>query len=373
MGLLRLILALSVVQAHVVFFRPFFFIQAGISVIIFYVISGFYMSLVISTKYSKSGPGWEKDFLLQRAVRLLPVYWVILAATLAVNAAMGINTIFTSTLGMDLNYYILKLISNITLLGMDVMVAIDTTTANGGVVGNNIWQHYPVATAWTLGVELTFYIFAAFFALRNKRNALVALCIAIYMRVYFLLVNGKFLGISSTGVGYSNNPWGYHFFGVCLIYFMLGWVAYQIYEKLENELKENPSFIWQIRFFSFFFTALLLFAAYVFDGFREIADYNDYRVWIALLVAVPLIPPLFLLTKNSKIDEYLGRYSYVIYLSHVQLVVGGNYFFGISQHSPAINAVLVAVGSIAIVHMIEIPVERFRNHLKSRKIRNPIT
>lgn len=51
MGLIRLFLALSVVVHHLGSERPFWWVHAGVAVILFYMVSGFYMALVLNEKY----------------------------------------------------------------------------------------------------------------------------------------------------------------------------------------------------------------------------------------------------------------------------------------------------------------------------------
>src|SRR5258707_7705774 len=85
MGVIRLLLALSVVEFHSTraFGNPGIWpvdLPNGIvAVQAFYVISGFYMALVLSTKYA--GEPWR--FYRARALRLLPIYWLVLIPTVA--------------------------------------------------------------------------------------------------------------------------------------------------------------------------------------------------------------------------------------------------------------------------------------------------
>jgi peptidoglycan/LPS O-acetylase OafA/YrhL len=96
MGLVRLLLALAVVAAHA---GP----PGGVawlemtggpaSVQCFYVISGFYMALILNEKYV--GPGSYGVFVRSRLWRLLPMFFVVLAATLllgwVLHAGFGIT------------------------------------------------------------------------------------------------------------------------------------------------------------------------------------------------------------------------------------------------------------------------------------------
>jgi len=73
MGSLRLFLALCVAFGH--FGMPLGFPTSDIAVQSFFVISGFYMALVLNEKY---GPGSYWLFISNRLLRLWPTYLVIL-------------------------------------------------------------------------------------------------------------------------------------------------------------------------------------------------------------------------------------------------------------------------------------------------------
>jgi peptidoglycan/LPS O-acetylase OafA/YrhL len=72
MGVVRTLLAIAVVVTHT---GPLFpgvtMIPGTLAVQAFYVISGFYMALVLSTKYSDHA----SDFYAARALRIFPIYW----------------------------------------------------------------------------------------------------------------------------------------------------------------------------------------------------------------------------------------------------------------------------------------------------------
>src|SRR5690349_4745024 len=72
MGLVRVALALAVVLSHL---PPatFHFISGGLAVQGFFIISGFYMALVLSGKYASAG-----IFYSNRLLRLMPGYFVMM-------------------------------------------------------------------------------------------------------------------------------------------------------------------------------------------------------------------------------------------------------------------------------------------------------
>ncbi len=79
MGTLRFILALSVAYGHLAV--PLSFPTADVAVQSFFVISGFYMALVLNEKYG-AGSYWL--FVSNRLLRLWPTYFVVLILSLGV-------------------------------------------------------------------------------------------------------------------------------------------------------------------------------------------------------------------------------------------------------------------------------------------------
>lgn len=363
MGLLRLLLALGVVRDHKPFFEQFFLVRGGVAVILFYIISGFYMSLVIKENYSKLGRGWEWKFLLNRALRLYPAYWVVLIFSIIVMAAMATPTVFTSDLNLSSMERGLALFSNTFIVGLDVMVSGSMLHWHDGPGGLLVsWQTYPVAVGWTVGVELTFYVFAAFFILRSRRTALLAIALGAYIRIWLDLVNGKDLGFIHDGLGYSNEPWGYHFFGANLIFFMFGYLAYEMYVYLRDRVKKDPGFIRWVQGGTAALVAILLGEAYAFQGFQPIGDYNDHGLWATIPFFVLLVGPLFLLTKRSVIDNFLGLFSYPIYLCHYMVTTAVVYFLKLpnNQYTTLLS---ITAGSLILIFAVERPIDAFRHRL----------
>lgn len=371
MGLLRLLLALSVVRDHVPFFQSFWLIMGGVAVIMFYMISGFFMSMVITEKYSRQGRGWEINFLWHRALRLMPCYWAVLALTLIGNYIAHKPDIFSSSLGLEPFEHAWLIFSSLFIVGQDILISgasLHWHDGSGGIVLTNTGE-WPIIVAWSIGVEITFYVFAAYFILRNRMTAMLALALAVYFRIYFLIINGKFTGFSRDGIGYSNLPWGYHFFGTSLIFFMFGYLAYRVYAMMDERLAKNSAYIKTIRIQTFILAAIILILCKRFQALRTIADYNDYRVWSVIPFVFLLIPNAFILTRRSTLDAYLGMFSYPIYLCHVLASEIGRFL--LPGHSLVFyrwtNLALIAVISGLLVVFIEIPMERVRKRLNQRK------
>lgn len=139
MGYLRLLLALAVMVAHIGP-RPFPDLRWWhLAVWVFFAISGYLMTLLMQGPYK--GRPWV--FLLNRCLRIYPAYWVVLLATLAGFAVWGEPTDLQAMMGWPQSWEQLWL-NALLLLNVDAV------------------PYMPVATAWTLGVEMLFYLLIAF-------------------------------------------------------------------------------------------------------------------------------------------------------------------------------------------------------------------
>jgi len=89
MGTVRILLALSVLLAHsrTVICFGVKLIGGFLAVKLFFVVSGFYMGMILKEKYSNTN---NRIFLFwsNRFLRIFPVYWAILAVSVVVDLAL---------------------------------------------------------------------------------------------------------------------------------------------------------------------------------------------------------------------------------------------------------------------------------------------
>lgn len=275
MGFLRLILALSVVAGHGEFFRPFFFINASAAVVCFFVISGFYMALVLNEKYTR----WQ-DFARARVLRLYPTYYFFLLIALLLWAHDGRE-------GDPL-----ALLIAVSLVGQDYyMIAT--------LPGDDALRQVPIAQAWSISVELQFYALAAF-AFKSRRG------------IVSVFVGGALLRAAMYFAGYLYSPLGTWLSLNSLVFFGAGGVAYLLYKRVEARPKAERAA------FAAFAIACLVVYAHHFDGLRwmdgSATEIRFYPIYVGIAFLTPF---LFSLTKNSAIDRAIGEFSYPVYLSHL--------------------------------------------------------
>jgi peptidoglycan/LPS O-acetylase OafA/YrhL len=154
-GTLRLNLALIVCLCHlgpmeyeVAFCRP-----AIAAVWMFYLLSGYLMVLLTQERYQ--GQRWL--FLAHRALRIYPIYWIVLAFSIWGYAHFGIHPDFQGQLIWPPPANILAQ----WLLVIDIY--------------SMPWVAVPVA--WTLTVELAWYFAIAFGIFDNRRQTYVLLAV----------------------------------------------------------------------------------------------------------------------------------------------------------------------------------------------------
>jgi len=331
MGTLRFILALSVAYGHLAI--PLSFPTSDIAVQSFYVISGFYMALVLNEKY---GPGAYWLFVSNRLLRLWPAYIVVLVLSLAVAdnwKAIG---------ALDWSSVIFFAASQIAIVGQDLYLFLFVNhgtlafTAHYLEVSAPLYTFAPIPQAWTLGLEIYFYLLAPLLVRRGPIfiAAMIAASLALRMALQW-------------SFGFSGNPWSYRFFPSEIALFLAGSLGYYVYASKDEAQRAQAKTLLSM-------AAALLFVCLAinkWDGLERIAS-------LSLLAAVVVgVPELFERTKNVAWDKYLGELSYPLYICH--------FLFGwivLPNTLPGVYLALVLslAMSIALYHLVDRPVDAWR-------------
>jgi len=309
MGLLRFILALSVVAAHSGAIFGSTFVGGQYAVESFYIISGFYMSLILNEKYINAN-GSYRLFITNRFMRLFPIYWIVLLLTVITSlliyyVSKGQNAgafapYITNYPFMNMGSFVFMIFTNIVVFFQDAVMFLGLNTANGHLFfTSNFSQTNPqlytflfLPQAWTIAIELTFYLVAPFIVRRKPVIILTLLIISVFIRLILYRM------------GLHNDPWTYRFFPTELAFFLLGTIAYHIYKKIEN--KEVPP-----RYIDVLIILLLLFTFF----FNRMHIPGIQYVYIACIFIT--LPFIFKRTKRSKMNTYIGELSYPMYISHI--------------------------------------------------------
>jgi peptidoglycan/LPS O-acetylase OafA/YrhL len=363
MGLIRLLLALSVLRTHAqVGLLGENLVPGNLAVECFYLISGFYMAMVLNEKYVL-----RQDYLIflqQRFFRLYPTYFTALFLTLildgissAYRAAPSGYYAFVSSHALDPLTILAAGAANLFIFGQDLMLFFGLGpdgslyfTSNFVVEPVPAWRLLIVPQAWSLGVEVAFYLLAPLL-LRKSIPFLLGLIVAsLALRFSF----AHFLG-------WFHDPWSYRFFPFELAFFLLGSVAYRIYGSRRTLCENASPYLGWLRW------PLLL----ALLNYLHVFGDGEWGAVIMFALCFLLLPFLFLATKTSSFDKLLGELSYPLYLTHL---VALQYLRPLGVHLPErYQGILYAMGAILLAYPIcrwvDYPVERFRHSLLRGRLR----
>lgn len=344
-GFVRLLLALSVVLDHSTPILGSSLVGGRTAVECFFVISGFYMAMVIERKYGRLRTGLWRTFMASRAARLYPVYVVVFLLTvvsLVARRLLGADPILLANLQVLSPLSLAALAaSNITLLGQDVVQFLHVSASGdldliGRVTADaNAHEFMVVPQAWTLSLELLFYACAPFL-LRRRTPVLVA--------VLALSVGARIVFVRN---GLDADPWSYRCFPLELSFFVAGALSYRWGRRIRPELATRIG------------PALLALTALCFVVYstRVTSDWT----WLALVFPyafAPVVPVLFAWTSSSSRDRWVGELSYPLYLVHVLLAdllrAAGFTVTGLLLTFVALPA------AVALLVVVDGPVERWR-------------
>lgn len=311
LGTLRTILAIAVVVYHSFTIFGLKLCGGQIAVESFYMISGFYMALILNEKYV--GVGSYRTFILSRFYRIFPVYWITLALALLLslfgyfwlNHAFYLSRFISNKECLSLTTILYFIVENIIIIGQDVLYFMRIDEWCNPILTYNVlsykhagYQYLLVPQAWSISLELMFYCIAPFMVRKKIGWQLVIILTSIGVK----LVYANYLNLNF-------DPWTYRFFPLELGFFMLGSIAYQFYKYIQT--KNVPPQLGYI---------LLVLCVIAVFGARE----TTIPIKIINLVFYSLIfcsiPFIFLAFKDNRIDRYIGELSFSIYISHHLIV-----------------------------------------------------
>ena len=347
MGIIRFFLAISVLASHGALFHLHLFdrdfssaiITGRTAVVLFYIISGFYMALILNIKYV--GKNRLQAFYTNRFLRLWPTYILILILTSLYFSSF--SDIFARLAAADAGILTkcFVLFSNFFIIGSDIFPLISITP--DGIIYDPVFlsdtsnghTFLVIGVIFTIGIEMVFYMLAPFFVTSVKKTL-------------WVLGFGLLYHIIIAWLNYSNVITAYHAFPATLLYFSLGSIAYHLYAK-NIILKHRKNILVAI-----VVALLLLFVPLVTKG------------WLIVIFTLAL-PTIFNLTKKNTRDRMIGELSYPIYLVHIP-VIRAFKDVGLPDNLKSLYAhIFTIVFAIMIYALFERPIDKYRQVI-ARKI-----
>lgn len=352
MGVVRFILAAAVVFHHSTVPWNLPMVDGHQAVRLFYILSGFYMALVLHTKYPQTRQGIGL-FYRNRALRIYPIYGCVLVAAIFFYGTAwiwlqriperfawyeellrGNHGLFLSGLG----------VSQVSLFGLDWFSLFDfrgPTIGLSGVVpnGRSVGFLCLVPQAWTLAVELGFYLLAPWLV-RVKTGGLALGCL-----LGFVLRIGLWAWRPN-----ETQAFNYYWLPLQMPFFLLGILGYRWAGSCGG--------FWKAPWRS---GGALTFTLVILLGYRILPDIWNQVVSCGLLAL--FLPGL--LEVRGVWQKWLGELSYPIYVVHILvkwIILGAQGVentgrLQVSGLELLVGSVLVA---ICLVKAVGIPIEKHR-------------
>jgi peptidoglycan/LPS O-acetylase OafA/YrhL len=278
-GAYRYLLAMLAIFSH---FHPIYYGKLNwtgmYALFAFYVLSGYLMTRVLHETYGFSARG-AGHFLWNRALRIYPMYWVAaIVSLLVVQAIPATVALYTKVLGIPL-----------TMVGI---------TENVFIFGLHAWQVPRLVTpAWSLHVELCFYVLMALGISRTLRTTALWFAASLAYTAYLVHSHVDFAFRYSTLLAGS-------------LPFSVGALAYFASKRLRPPQPWAP-------------VAVLAFLAVDFLGMWVLSDVMTEGFYLGLalnavaVVCLAQVKARSLHPRLVKIDRLLGDLTYPMFLLHL--------------------------------------------------------
>jgi peptidoglycan/LPS O-acetylase OafA/YrhL len=211
-----------------------------------------------------------------------------------------------------------------------------------------------VPQAWSLSLELYFYLIAPFIVRASLRRIIVLIVASLLLR---LIAMGMF--------DLREDPWSYRFFPSELAFFLAGALVYRLHQTC---------LCWKQK------AGILLLGLTL--GAADLAGFWHAGTGFVSFLRVPIIaaliwglPRLFDLTRNWKIDRYVGQLSYPLYISHLLVIwifsmLAGPVTSIAGWFALATCALIVA---LLLLELVDQPCDKFRSaYIRVREQQFPV-
>lgn len=351
MGLLRVLLAFCVIAGHT---QSTVFDYVGPSwstraTQVFFIISGFYMSMILDGPYKERA---RKLFYLSRAARIYPAYWLSLVlCVLAVLHTHG-AAFFDPALSLPWYQELYLAFTNVFIFGQDLAYLFCLHNAATGECYST-----PLTIlngpAWSIAPELLFYLMAPWVATSLRRSLILIGIGAAYMAYVPMIKLDAVRAVIGNSPNLHDATFTYYLFPATFLMFGTGVVSYHLFYKrlvLGRDRDRGNADYWVFCALACLLTIICPDAA---SG-----------SWLEQLTFLVALPCLFAMTRDNKVDRFIGDLSYPIYIVHYPLMVSmENYHFsGVISFGSAVALSSIAVGCV-VYFLIDSPVDRWRHGL----------
>ena len=351
-GSLRFYLAVLVVLTHILGLSYI----GQFAVFGFYTLSGYLMTLIMKESYQYSPLGFM-SFWKNRALRLLPTYWVASILALGIIVWIGVENISQYNPRMGIPNDISSWFQNVFIV----------------FVSLNPFEVAPRLTtvSWAITVEIFFYALISLGLARSLKTVIpwVILSIAyhIFSFSFDLHYNSRYMPLAAASLPFS-----------------IGALIYHIKSKpikfLENLRGQHWLLIFLLCLSFIPFQILVqgnraqLVSPEIFSSILDVVFYITYLI-IALSIYSMATMASFKSFIPKKLDKLLGDLSYPLYLFHLQIAYFVSYVIyerpikGLHEEGIVVFTVTMVASIIiglVVLKFIEQPIDRVRLRIKTK-------
>lgn len=321
---LRFYAAISVIVGHATFQtalqRPlgFFFLEGGYAVVLFFVLSGFLITHLLIEERGRTGRVDLPAFYARRALRIWPLYFVVLGmAYLFFHASLPIPYLASFML----------FLGNISVATLPIAA--------------------PILPLWSIGAEEQFYTLWGYIMSR-RQNSLIPLLVGVVIFRLGLIVFSRTTGNAMFQWAVDLNRFDA---------MAMGCIAAFLYHQKRTRLIYRLELLWWGMF-----VAVVLLPEAIPSPF---ADTALACVFAGLIVCVGTKPQPRVRLPNSRL---LGSLSFGLYLWHYPISL----LVGLLTHNPAlllgVTLVITLLVSGLSLWLVERPFLRLKSHFQPRPI-----
>lgn len=325
-GMFRLFLSALVVLFHATKYFPF----GEFAVNTFFILSGYWIYRMYDTHYQYLKNPF-KTFIISRILRIYPLYYF---CTLAALSLIIINPLILKHHIMD-------------FLNLEQLVAI------AGLISYNQLDEKLLPPAWSLAIEIQYYILAPFAIILLKEINIKLISIFVFAISLFGMISSNQI-INNSVIPY-------------LAYFLSGMLIWHCKPLVNTKTLNINIWLTLVIVAAHYCIPFLQRAIFERDVWFGNVNYLDVFSRTLPLLCIPMIIFSLNLKSDTK-DRRLGDLSYTIYLFHWIPFSIYNYFFATKQFSirfPAflLYLVVLSISCLGVYFLFEKKIESIRKSI----------
>jgi peptidoglycan/LPS O-acetylase OafA/YrhL len=326
-GLLRLVLALLVVFFHL---SKFTFL-GEFAVDSFFILSGYWISLMFTHKYSKK-EDTLKVFYVSRLWRLLPVFYIF--------SILGAIMLLLVSGNLSGQYNLIQSLRDKGLFWL----------SNTTILAYNFSKWQILVPAWSLDIEMQFYLlfpFLFYLVRKNKQTLLLLTALSFLASMTTFLVFYKSM-VNVTVIAY-------------LYLFLLGMILYKTDIRFTPARQTTGGLLF-LGVLALQFILPRLYSSPVFNS----RYFYKVLTLLSLLFTLPLLAGSVKVKSNAR-DKFFGEMSYLVYLSHwVWLIPYNALIYNLTNKTMRIPYILLFLlatfgSAVAVYYLVDRKSEKYRH------------